>query len=35
MKTNMKRLAANVAGYAVMTGLWVLMFWCAMQVQPS
>lgn len=35
MKTKMKHRAANVAGYAVMTGLWALMFWCAMQVQPS
>lgn len=30
----MKRLAANVAGYTVMTAMLALMLWCAVQVQP-
>lgn len=30
----MKRLAISALGYAVMTGMFALMLWCAVQVQP-
>lgn len=30
----MKRLAWAALGYAAMTGMFALMLWCAVQVQP-
>lgn len=30
----MKRLAISALGYAAMTGMFALMLWCAVQVQP-
>ena len=30
----MKRFAISALGYAAMTGMFALMLWCAVQVQP-
>ena len=30
----MKRLAISAIGYTAMTGMFALMLWCAVQVQP-